>query len=99
MLGRESCSGTSESCSGTCPGVPGLGYATVQHTHGQGVFKPSDPSALKLQVFNYVSLLLGTFNTTNPMERMEQCPIGCALPRLHSQFLERKAPFYGRLQY
>ena len=29
MLGRESCSGTSESCSGTCPGVPGLGYATV----------------------------------------------------------------------
>ena len=28
MLGRESSSGTSESCSGTCPGVPGLGYAT-----------------------------------------------------------------------
>ena len=28
ILGRESCSGTSESCSGTCPGVPGLGYAT-----------------------------------------------------------------------
>ena len=38
----------------------------LQHTHGQAGFKPSDPSALKLQVFNYVSLLLGTFNTTNP---------------------------------
>ena len=37
MLERESSSGTSESCSGTCPGVPGLGYATGDRKSAEAV--------------------------------------------------------------